>query len=55
LTASFVLLFGVIIFAHSLKPYTKRFGAARWQAAIEAATRDMIGQLRAEMPAGRLG
>jgi orotidine-5'-phosphate decarboxylase len=42
-----------IIFAHSLKPYSERFNPARWQAAVEAATRDMIGQLRAAMPAGR--
>lgn len=43
-----------IIFAHSIKPYAERFGAARWQEAVEAATRDMIEQLRAETPAGRL-
>ena len=43
-----------IIFAHSLKPYQDRFGAARWQAAVEAATNDMIAQLRAETPAGKL-
>lgn len=34
-----------IIFAHSIKPYSERYGAARWQEAVEAATRDMIGQL----------
>ncbi len=39
-----------IIFAHALKPYSERFGAARWQEAVEAATRDMIEQLRAETP-----
>ncbi len=44
-----------IIFAHSLQPYKDRFGAARWQEAVEAATNDMIAQLRAETPAGRLG
>jgi orotidine-5'-phosphate decarboxylase len=44
-----------IIFAHSLKPYSERFGSARWQAAVEAATRDMIEQLRAAMPAGNVG
>jgi len=44
-----------IIFAHTRKPYAERFGASRWQAAVEAATRDMIDQLRAETPAGRLG
>ena len=43
-----------IIFAHAVKPYSERFGAARWQEAVEAATRDMIEQLRAETPAGRL-
>jgi len=43
-----------IIFAYSLKPYSERFGAARWQEAVEAATRDMIEQLRADTPAGRL-
>jgi orotidine-5'-phosphate decarboxylase len=43
-----------IIFAHSLKPYSDRFGPARWQQAIEAATRDMIDQLRANTPAGKL-
>jgi orotidine-5'-phosphate decarboxylase len=43
-----------IIFAHSAKPYAERFGASRWQEAVEAATRDMIEQLRADTPAGRL-
>jgi orotidine-5'-phosphate decarboxylase len=43
-----------IIFAHSAKPYKDRFGDARWQEAVEAATRDMIGQLAADSPAGRL-
>jgi orotidine-5'-phosphate decarboxylase len=43
-----------IIFAHAKSPYAERFGAARWQEAVEAATRDMIDQLRAETPAGRL-
>jgi len=43
-----------IIFAHALKPYKERFGAARWQDAVAAATDDMIEQLRAETPAGRL-
>jgi len=43
-----------IIFAHSCKEYSQRFGAARWQEAVEAATRDMIEQLRAETPAGKL-
>jgi len=43
-----------IIFAHARPPYGDRFGAARWQEAVEAATRDMIEQLRSETPAGRL-
>jgi orotidine-5'-phosphate decarboxylase len=43
-----------IIFAHSLAPYKERFGAAQWQDAVAAATDDMIAQLRAETPAGKL-
>lgn len=43
-----------ILFAHTRKPYAERFGPSKWQAAVEAATRDMIDQLRAETPAGRL-
>lgn len=43
-----------ILFAHSRAPYDTRFGAAKWQQAVEAATRDMITALRAETPAGRL-
>jgi len=43
-----------IIFAHSRPPYADRFGHRRWQEAVEAATRDMIEQLRAETPAGKL-
>jgi orotidine-5'-phosphate decarboxylase len=43
-----------IIFAHSIKPYAERYGAGRWQEAVEAATRDMIQQLRADTPAGKL-
>lgn len=43
-----------IIFAHRRDEYTQRFGAKRWQEAVEAATREMIDQLRAETPAGRL-
>jgi orotidine-5'-phosphate decarboxylase len=34
-----------IIFAHAAKQYADRFGDARWQQAVEAATRDMIAQL----------
>ncbi len=44
-----------IIFAHSSKAYRDRFRGARWQEAVEAATQDMIAQLRAETPAGKLG
>lgn len=44
-----------IIFAYQKKPYAERFGAKRWQEAVEAATRDMIDQLRAETPAGKWG
>ncbi len=43
-----------IIFAHARPEYKDRFGDARWQDAVEAATRDMIAQLRAETPAGNL-
>lgn len=35
-----------ILFAHE-RPEYARFGAARWQDAVEAATRDMIGELTA--------
>ncbi len=43
-----------IIFAHSRVEYRDKFGDSRWQAAVEAATQDMIGQLAAETSAGRL-
>ena len=43
-----------IIFAHAKAPYRERFGATRWQEAVEAATRDMIAELRAETSAARL-
>jgi orotidine-5'-phosphate decarboxylase len=43
-----------IIFAHQDKFYAERFGETQWQGAVEAATRDMIEQLRADTPAGRL-
>jgi orotidine-5'-phosphate decarboxylase len=39
-----------IIFAHSSKTYRERFGEARWQDAVDAATRDMIEQLRIYIP-----
>jgi orotidine-5'-phosphate decarboxylase len=43
-----------IIFAHRSKPYSQRYGDRGWQGAIEAATRDMIDQLRSTTPAGKL-
>ena len=42
-----------IIFAHQRHEYKERFGEARWQDAVAAATQDMIDQLRAEVPAIR--
>jgi orotidine-5'-phosphate decarboxylase len=39
-----------IIFAHARPEYKDRFGPSRWQAAVEAATRDMIAQLQSEIP-----
>jgi orotidine-5'-phosphate decarboxylase len=44
-----------IIFAHARSPYSERFGEARWQDAVAAATDDMIAELRAETAAGKLG
>jgi orotidine-5'-phosphate decarboxylase len=35
-----------IIFAHERPEYAERFGASRWQEAVEAATRQMIDELR---------
>jgi orotidine-5'-phosphate decarboxylase len=43
-----------IIFAHARKDLAGKFRPARWQEAVEHATREMIDQLRAETPAGRL-
>ena len=43
-----------IIFAYRVKPYSDRYGEARWQEAVEVATQDMIEQIRAATPAGRL-
>jgi orotidine-5'-phosphate decarboxylase len=43
-----------IIFAHARPEYSARFGDATWQHAVDAATRDMIEQLRNNTPAGRL-
>jgi orotidine-5'-phosphate decarboxylase len=39
-----------IIFAHERPEYAERFGSARWQEAVEAATRQMIAELRQVMP-----
>lgn len=43
-----------IVFAHSRPEYADRYGAARWQEAVEAATCDMIAQLANSTPAGNL-
>ncbi len=43
-----------IIFAHARAPYSGQYTPSRWQEAVEAATRDMIEQLRRETPAGNL-
>jgi orotidine-5'-phosphate decarboxylase len=42
-----------IIFAHA-RPEYSQFGAARWQEAVEAATRRMIAELADGTPAGNL-
>ena len=43
-----------IIFAHARKEYAEKFGDERWQGAVEAATLEMIDQLRADTPASKL-
>lgn len=43
-----------LIFAHARKEYCDRFLPEQWQDAVAAATEDMIEQLRAETPAGKL-
>jgi orotidine-5'-phosphate decarboxylase len=43
-----------IIFAHEREPFRSRYGPGRWQEAVEAATREMIEQLAADTPAGKL-
>ena len=43
-----------IIFAHRRPEYSQRFGESQWQEAVEAATREMIAQLKAETLAGKL-
>jgi orotidine-5'-phosphate decarboxylase len=43
-----------ILFAHQQPAYRERFSENRWQEAVEAATLEMVAQLRAETTAGRL-
>lgn len=43
-----------INFAWTRRPYSVQFGPERWEVAVEAATRDMIADLAAHTPAGRL-
>jgi orotidine-5'-phosphate decarboxylase len=43
-----------IIFAHSRPEYKDRYGPRQWQEAVEAATKEMIAQLKAETAVGRL-
>jgi len=43
-----------IIFAYRNRQYAERFGPGRWQEAVEAATRQMIEELRQNTPAGKL-
>ncbi|MDR0336070.1 MAG: orotidine-5'-phosphate decarboxylase [Planctomycetaceae bacterium] len=43
-----------IIFAYRREPFQTTFGETKWQQAVEAATIQMIDQLRAETPAGKL-
>jgi orotidine-5'-phosphate decarboxylase len=44
-----------IIFAHKRREYADRFGDARWQEAVEAATRAMIAELRGGTSVAKLG
>ena len=43
-----------ILFAYAANEYKEKFGDARWEAATEAATRDMIAALASETAVGRL-
>ena len=43
-----------IIFAHARQQYKDKYDTRNWQAAVEAATLEMIGQLKSETPAGAL-
>jgi orotidine-5'-phosphate decarboxylase len=40
-----------IIFAHAKEPFKSQFGESRWQDAVEAATKQMIKELRTEISA----
>ncbi len=44
-----------IIFAHTKEPFQSKFGAANWQRAVEAATLEMIDQLRTDTTTMNLG
>ena len=41
-----------IIFAYQREPYCDRYPPDRWPDAVQAATRDMIADLRAHIPGG---
>lgn len=43
-----------IIFAHKRKPYAEQYGEARWEEAVKAATEEMIRDLAANTPCGKL-
>ncbi|MDR2755130.1 MAG: orotidine-5'-phosphate decarboxylase [Planctomycetaceae bacterium] len=43
-----------LIFAYRREPFQTTFGETKWQQAVETATIQMIEQLRAETPAGKL-
>lgn len=43
-----------ILFAYQKEPYKSKFGEKNWQAAVEAATLDMIEQLRNDTSAAKL-
>ncbi len=44
-----------IIFAHAREPYRSAFGDEKWEQAVEAATKEMIFELRHHTPVGKLG
>lgn len=43
-----------ILFSYQKEPYKSKFGEEKWEQAVEAATLDMIEQLRVDTPAGDL-